>query len=371
MRINDAVVRAATTGTIWDSDLKGFGIRTGKQSKTFIVDIGRGRRKKLGRFNPPFFTSAKARDEAAKLLAEKQLGKIIPKHTAFDDAKKEFLEDCASRLRPSTLALYKWHLGRFSFDRKSVGDITGRDIIKVLKKQTTSNREHLHRVSATFFSWCVRQEIIDRSPMEKMGSATKGKSRERVLTEEELRKIYRWALKLDTPPKRFIWLMLRFGQRPGETIRFQRDFIQPDRITLPSTLTGNKMGREHVFPITKEDYDTILTFPVIDDAPYLFPAARSHVRGKPCTTMALNQDFRQTILTETKTDGWVPNDCRRTLSTYWSEKLAIDPHLTERMLNHVSGTISGVAAVYNRARYVDQLRPCVERWEQYLSNLIR
>lgn len=365
MVLNDAAVRSAGQGVIWDSTLKGFGLRTGKQSKTFIVLVASGRRKRLGRY--PLISVAKAREEAKRILAEKQLGAIVPKHTAFEDAKKDYLADCARRkLRPSTVEQYDWQLGQLRFGRKSLGDITGREIAKILRELTPSNQEHCHRASRTFFTWCVRQELIDRSPMEKLGSAPKGKSRERVLTEDELRKVYRWSLALDTPQKRFIWLMLRFGQRPGETIRFERDFISHDRITLPSTLTGNKKGREHVFPITKEDYETIQSFPQIDGSPYLFPASR---QGKS-PVMAINQDFRQTILEATGTSGWVPNDCRRTLSTYWSEVLAVDVHLTERQLNHVTNAkISGVAAVYNRARFVEQLRPCQERWIEYLSTL--
>jgi hypothetical protein len=37
------------------------------------------------------------------------------------------------------------------------------------------------------------------------------------------------------------------------------------------------------------------------------------------------------------------------------------PHVIEWLLNHVTGTISGIAAVYNRARYMHEMRDAVEK----------
>jgi hypothetical protein len=36
------------------------------------------------------------------------------------------------------------------------------------------------------------------------------------------------------------------------------------------------------------------------------------------------------------------------------------------VLNHVSGTITGVAAVYNRFEYLDERRAALEAWGQHL-----
>lgn len=363
-QFTDAQIRSAAPGYHWESD--GFGYRvSSKGTRTFVVNIGGGRKKKLGRY--PLMTLAQARQLARNLKAEIQLGKIIPTRTAFEDARKEYLEDCTRRLKAGTVTQYSWCLNQLPFGRKALAEITGRELGKLLKGMGESNREHCHRAWRTFFTWAVEQELIPHSPMEKMGAPQKGKSRERVLTEDELKAIYTWARKLKTPHQRFMWLMLRFGQRPGETIRFHHDFIREDRIVLPSTLVGNKKSREHAFPITRADYSLLKTFPDLDGK--LFPPARTHVRGKPCVAMALNQEFRETLLTETDTSGWVPNDARRTLSTLWAETLEVPPHLIERQLNHVSGQISGVAATYNRARYVEQIRPHMERWFAYLESL--
>ena len=43
-------------------------------------------------------------------------------------------------------------------------------------------------------------------------------------------------------------------------------------------------------------------------------------------------------------------------------KLKFPPHVADKVLNHVSGTISGVAAVYNKFEYIDERRDALEAW---------
>jgi integrase len=67
--------------------------------------------------------------------------------------------------------------------------------------------------------------------------------------------------------------------------------------------------------------------------------------------------------------GWTLHDLRRTAATSMA-KLKIFPHVTDKVLNHVSGTISGVAAIYNRFEYLDERRDALDAWGRYLSDLI-
>ena len=45
-------------------------------------------------------------------------------------------------------------------------------------------------------------------------------------------------------------------------------------------------------------------------------------------------------------------------------------HVTEKLLNHVSGTLSGVAGVYNRYTYATEMRSAIEAYETRLQALI-
>jgi hypothetical protein len=62
-------------------------------------------------------------------------------------------------------------------------------------------------------------------------------------------------------------------------------------------------------------------------------------------------------------------DASRTVATRLAE-LGIAPQVIERLFNHVTGTISGIAAVYNRARYMDEMRDAVEKWDAKIAALV-
>ncbi len=59
------------------------------------------------------------------------------------------------------------------------------------------------------------------------------------------------------------------------------------------------------------------------------------------------------------------NDLRRTFSSTMA-KLGTPIHVIEKILNHVSGTISGAAAVYNRHSYQTEMHDAFATYETHL-----
>jgi hypothetical protein len=51
-------------------------------------------------------------------------------------------------------------------------------------------------------------------------------------------------------------------------------------------------------------------------------------------------------------------------------RLNIAPHVVDKVLNHVSGTIRGVAAVYNRFEYLEERRSALDKWGHHVVTLI-
>jgi hypothetical protein len=43
--------------------------------------------------------------------------------------------------------------------------------------------------------------------------------------------------------------------------------------------------------------------------------------------------------------------------------------VTERVLNHVGGTISGIAAIYNRHSYAAECREALDRWATEIAKI--
>jgi hypothetical protein len=47
-----------------------------------------------------------------------------------------------------------------------------------------------------------------------------------------------------------------------------------------------------------------------------------------------------------------------------------EPHVVEACLNHISGSKAGVAGTYNRAAYAEQKRRALERWADWIAELV-
>ena len=63
---------------------------------------------------------------------------------------------------------------------------------------------------------------------------------------------------------------------------------------------------------------------------------------------------------------WTLHDLRRSTATRLAS-LGIAPHIIERVLNHAGGTFAGVAGVYNRFEYGDEMRAALRQWEDALA----
>ncbi len=68
-------------------------------------------------------------------------------------------------------------------------------------------------------------------------------------------------------------------------------------------------------------------------------------------------------------EPWVFHDIRQSLATGMAD-LNVAPHVLDRVLNHVSGSISGVAAIYNREQYRDERKAALNSWGDYVARLV-
>ncbi len=326
-----------------DDALKGFGCRVSQGgTKTFVLVHGRDRRTiTIGRY--PIISLSKARVEAKRMLAEFTLGKTRPHAISYAQATELFLQDKACAKRPSTVYGYRHHLARLKFDCQ-LSEITPHEISRRLDRiKAPSARSHVLVSAKVFFNWCIKRRYITDNPL--LG-LTKPKQvpRDRVLSDAELVAIWK-ATGEPSTFNRIIRLCILTGQRRGELARLQPDHINGEYCTLPGSLTKN--GREHSFPLT-------------------------HWSKQFLTFVGFNNwgQAKTALDEETGINAhWVVHDIRRTVATRMAE-MGVAPHIIERLLNHISGQISGIAAVYNRAHYLEEMRHAIALWEGKLSGLL-
>jgi integrase len=66
---------------------------------------------------------------------------------------------------------------------------------------------------------------------------------------------------------------------------------------------------------------------------------------------------------------WRLHDLRRTFATIHAQ-IGTPVHVTERLLNHVSGTHAGIVGVYQRHSYDIEMKIAVETYEQHLAKVL-
>lgn len=353
--------------THWDVGLPGFGVRVSQGgTKTFIVIHGPMRKRfTIGRYGP--ITLKQARDEAKKLQAGLTLG-MVEKTTSptFNEAKALFLEACRAKNRPRTVYDYDRHLKRhFPFGKTRLADICRTDIQRRLSglKDTPSERHHAYVTAKVFFNWAVQEEMISTNPMGAMKNPSKLTSRERFLSEEELKAVFLMAQSHPWPFGSIMQLLILTGQRRGEIGSLRWSWINEDdqTITLPAKFTKNRQS--HRFPYGAQVALLFKKLPRTGN--YVFSARTekgTHFNGWGKCKERFDKELEGV-------EHYTLHDLRRTFSSNLA-MLGTPIHVTEKLLNHKSGAISGVAAVYNRHSYMDEMRQAIQAHEKYLNVLV-
>ena len=157
-----------------------------------------------------------------------------------------------------------------------------------------------------------------------------------------------------------VLLLILTGQRRGEIAGLRRAWIKDGWITFPIGFTKNK--REHRIPLGNFAKEIVES--VNGKTELLFPArGRTEV---PFSGWSKSKQEFDKVLGFT---DYTLHDLRRTFSSNLA-KLAVPIHVTEKLLNHVSGTVLGVAAVYNRHSYAHEMHDAMTTYEKYLQKLI-
>jgi len=369
MRLTELTVRSLKSPekgqkTYLDDTLRGFGVRVSPQgAKAFVLVHGRNRsRMTIGRY--PVISLSEARIRAKEILAEQTLGRSRLPTTLFSDAVELYLAGLHPRNKPSSVQSTRRRLIRHFLPplrRERLEDITASQISKIIDRLLDTPSEANHALVAVrgFFTWTERRHLVTRNPCALLQAPTRAVSRDRVLSDEELGKVLSAATLEESMFGSIVALLVLTGQRRGEIVALSGKMIdmQGKTITLPASLTKN--GREHRFPFGRRT-EELLRRQFQDGI--LFPARGSNGFFSGWSKCKARFDRKCGV------QNWTLHDLRRTFATQLAA-LGAPIHVTEKLLNHVTGTISGVAAIYNRHSYMDEMRQAVAAYDAHLASL--
>lgn len=352
--------------TYWDASLPGFGIRmSAGGGVTWVVMHGKDRRRlSIGKY--PVVGIAKAREEAKKLLAEASLRKNVSVSITVEKLVAQFLKASEARNKPRTTADYHRLLNRHlvpELGKRRIDDLRARDISRLIARLIDTPSEANHALTAikAVCGYAQRQHYIEQNPALGLPLPGKRGSRDRILSEHEISVVWKAATELGYPFGHIVKLCLLTGQRRGEIglLKWQHIDAKSHLITFPAEMVKN--NRQHVFPYGAAAAAVLAE--VAEKGEYVFPA------GKPGGVVFNGWAKQKAALDRlAPLPHWTLHDLRRTYSSQLAA-LGTPIHVTEKLLNHVSGTLSGVAGVYNRYSYAAEMRAAVEAYEAHILKL--
>ena len=229
-------------------------------------------------------------------------------------------------------------------------------------------------IAKRWLGWCVARGYIGASPIANVPAPSAKKSRDRVLTDEELRDVWEAAGALGYPHGPFLRLLILTAQRRGEVAGMRWGDVDLERAiwTLPAEQT--KSGRRHDVPLSAAALDILKALPRFE-GPYVFTSGDGTKPINSFSKLAVALDAAITKLrneageTEPMASHTL-HDFRRSAATAMA-RAGVAVHVLSAVLNHSAGSSQGVLAVYNRHRYVEERRAALEDWGREVLRLAK
>jgi integrase len=355
----DLSIKALPTGKYFDPSTPAFGIRVGKNRRTWIVMRGKQRQLiRLGHY--PHMSLAEARTKGKQLLAATQLNH---ERVTFQQAYDLFEKTHLLTKKPRTQYDYKRVLKRHylpTLATKRLDAITPGMLLGITDGlvHTPSELIQATSVGKTFFKWCIRRRYISLSPLEAV-QLPRPKKRKRVLTDEELKAVWHAAEEFGGAYGALLQLIILTGLRRQECAALQLGWLHQDRITIPPEVVKN--SHEFTFPIgalaqavlAKLKTNHRILLPQYPGGP------------KPFNTFAVTKkEFDKLHWVK----GYSIHDLRRSYRTNLS-RLRVPRDICERLINHRSSR-SDLDEIYDQYDAWTEQAEAVQKYDGWIRSLL-
>jgi integrase len=386
----------------WDDALIGFGLRLrrgggGRILRAWIVAYrAHGRQRRPG-VSADSVSASAAREWARKLLARVELGEDpqIEKEERRGKDKRtlkwvalqfiEFKAEKAKRgeIKPRSVALIHHYLvgqrdgakGRnktrhveswlkplhfIAIDQVRRGDIAA-CLVACEKHSGTQSAIALRSAVSGLFSYAQQMGFVEQNPTINAFKPETPRSRDRVLSSDDLVAI--WKNLEDDDYGKVIRMLILTGSRRSEIggMRWNEIDLEKGTWTLPKERSKN--GLAHVLPIVPMMRAIIESVPVRDGlrgGDILFGFAKNGFT---------NWKYKQALDAKLDLSPWVHHDIRRSVASGLGD-IGIQPHVIEEILHHRSGHRRGIASVYNKSSYANEVRAALLMWQDHIRDLL-
>lgn len=400
----------------FDTQLPAFGLRisaTGRKSWIVMYRVGGklvretlgplGRIPKVEKARELARESMRQAEGGTNAAAVKRAAKAaVPEDPdTFAAVADLFVERYAKRnTRPQTYAETQRLIERELkpvWGKKPIRDIGRKEVIALLDSivdrgsPVMANRTLAH--TRRIFNRARERAIVETNPAAGLSKPTPEIERDRTLSDDEIRLFWAACGDLGWPFGPLFKLLLVTAQRRSEVagLRWAELKLVERQWVIPRERAKN--DREHVVHLSDLAIEIIEALPrfaweptggegksAVENDLVLTTTGETPVSGMSKAKERLDARMGELLREELAGTGenaaasgvgeWVLHDLQRTAATGMA-RLNVAPHVVDRILNHVSGTIRGVAAVYNRHAYLVERKAALENWSRYLESLVR
>lgn len=276
--------------------------------------------------------------------------------------------------------------------KRKAADIKKRDCIALLDGYADRPAlcHNVMKLTRKMFNFAVEKDILEHTPFTGVKVPVELESRERILSEAEVRKLWMTELPkagMSDAVKRIIKLLLLTGQRVGEVCGITPDEIDGHWWTLPPERTKN--GQTHrvyltdmaiellgtpingyyfLSPVTKTDDQDNPIYNYIDENAVANAIRknlkdyqpRRPIKGERVSMVQVPEEKKMELA------HFTPHDLRRTFSTFLAQ-LGFHDEIIDAVTNHKK---QGVVRIYNRYKYDKEKQQALEAWEQKLVSIV-
>lgn len=374
---------------IWDTEVKGFGLRvTPNNTKSYIYQYrmgGRGTRSRtltIGRHGSPW-TPDLARKEAAQHAISVRQGRDPQSQKlsqradavtlAFDTYVERFITDYLnvrwSRAGGEAGRILKRDVVPH-FRSTPLPSITKRDVAALFDKlkDRPGIAAQAWRALRKLFNWACERGEVATSPMDRMRPPDGPKARERFLNDDELAALWKATLRLDHPYSRLVRALILLGQRRDEVGQMTWDEMDEGSATWVLARDRTKNAKVHAVPLSRQVLAELNASPF--KTGYLFSVSgerplQNWSKLKAKLDPLFEEEAKKAKLT--RPDHWTLHDLRRSVAT-GMQRLGEHADVVEAFCNR--RVREGDAARYQRHDYEREKREAAQRWADHVEALV-
>lgn len=225
------------------------------------------------------------------------------------------------------------------------------------------------------YRWALRRGMVSVNPFDGLPIAAGTVSRDRVLDQDEVAAIWKHSAELGTPFGPLFQILLLTVQRRNEVGGMRWAELSADRTIWTIPKERSKNGKAHTVHLAPAVQAILAAVVRVGRSALVFTTTgKTPASGFTKAKLRLDAAIARERSGEGKPKPkplapWRLHDFRRTAVTWMAEN-GVAPHVADRLLNHVQGTISGVAAVYQRGEFLPQRKEALEAWANKVAGEI-